>query len=330
MAQSLVDGLLELYTAIGIGVVVGTVLNRVRREQKLNEKALKINTVLVLNIATPALILVSLLTAEISLNVELVLAIIGVQVSTAIIGVIFAIVIMTRRKLPREQIGGYVLISGWPNATIFPLPIVISVFGDSFITIVMLFSSSALALRGTLATYLCVKFGAVKNQKISIKRTLREIFTFPPTISIIIAFVILAFSIPLPAVVLDVLVITKPWFSTLANVYGAITVGMILASVDRTQFLTYKKEIPWAMLLRFVVPALSYLPLSLFLAFPQDSATIKSILLLEVLGPPAIINTMFAANFHLDKNLVAVMVVVLTLFMILLAPLILLAGSCMF
>jgi predicted permease len=316
---SLLDGLLELYACIGIGFVVGFVLEK----KGVRGPVEKVMTWVVLNAVTPILVFTSLVKNAINIPWENVTSTVVVMVVTSIgsMGFTYA-TFRKRRDITDAKLGGYLLIAGWANATFFPLPIVLAVFGADFLIYPVLYASTSLVLRGTLATYLCIKLGANPGETVSAKKTLKALLMFPPTVAILIAIAYIAIGVPAPPELFNVIEVP---IAKISSWLGAATIGMFLNGVD-----IVKRDIPRSLLIRFAIPLLIFIPLSILLPIVEDVTTVKTILLLEVLSPPAIINTLFAARFHLDKELVAMSVVVLTILMIFLTPIILLVGSLVF
>ncbi|MBD3188561.1 hypothetical protein GF325_17150 [Candidatus Bathyarchaeota archaeon] len=333
MATSLLEGLLTIYIFIGIGLIIGKLLGEYR------DRVLKLGTRLAIYVLTPVLVFISLVNTEIVLDFRLVAGIILVQVTTSLLlmGITFAFV-KRRGTMENPKLGGYLLIAGFPNATVFPLPIILSVFGEAYLTIIFLFSSSALVLRGTLGTYTSIKLGsgsiegsgeekASPTENIDVKKTILKVIGFPPTIGIILAVIFLATGTPLPR---DALELIKDPLSAMTSCLGSGIIGLILAGLDTSKLKTYKRDLPACMLIRFVIPFIYFMIVSRFMKFSTDDTIIKSILLLEVMGPPAIFNALFAVNFGLKPEFVATMVVILTLCMIILAPLIIVVAPFLF
>lgn len=321
---SLFDGLLELYIFIGIGFGIGFMLER-KGFRTIVEKLL---TWIVLNAVTPVLVFTSLVKNAISLPWENVASTMLTMVITSIGAMCITHVVFRKSvDMTNAKLGGYLLIAGWANATFFPLPIVLAVFGTEFLIYPILYASISLVLRGTLATYLCIKLGANPGETVSVKKTMKALLTFPPTVAILIAIAYILIGIPAPQAMLAMIEVP---IAKLSSWLGAATIGMFLNGVDMVKVKGLKQDIPRSMLIRFVIPLGIFIPISILLPIVKDVTIVKTILLLEVLSPPAIINTLFAARFRLDKELVAISVVVLTIFMIFLTPAILLVGVAVF
>ncbi|MBN2153987.1 MAG: hypothetical protein JW839_21195 [Candidatus Lokiarchaeota archaeon] len=321
---SVLDGLLELYACIGIGLGLGFLLER-RGVRGLVEKIL---TWIVINAVTPALVFTSLVKNAANIPWENLASTVVVMVVTSMGSMGIAYASLRKRKgMTGPRLGGYLLIAGWANATFFPVPVVLAVFGADFLIYPILYASTSLILRGTVATYLCIKLGANPGERISAKETARALITFPPTVAIAIALLYVLAGPPLSPELLGAIELP---IARVSSWLGAATIGMFLNGVDLAKAKELKRDIPLSMAFRFALPLLIFLPLSLVLPVASDPMTVKTILLLAVLSPPAIINTLFAARFRLDKELVAMSVVVLTVLMIVLTPIILLVGSALF
>lgn len=310
-----------MYVFIAIGAFIGYILKGWR------EKVLQTSTKAIIYCVTPILIFISLVNTEITLSITLVLGIIFVQLSMSCLMMLIAFLALRNRSwMTGKKLGGYLLIAAFPNATVFPIPIVLAVWGESFLTLLFLYSSSALVLRGTLGTYTSIKYGRGEG-KIPVKQTLVKVITFPPTIAIILAIIFIGFNAQMPN---EILAVIKTPLSKLTSWFGAIVIGMILAGLQRKRLHEFKKDVLISSMLRFLLPFLYFVGIAIFLIFPDNNQIVKSILLLEVMGPPAIFNAMFAVNFDLDREFVATMVVLLTLMMLIIAPLLILLSPLIF
>lgn len=331
MAGTLLDGLIELYVAMLAGLLAGKILAR----RSLRQPGERVLGRVVLLVLTPVLVFTSLVNADIALDPVLVISIVIVQQVTSLSMMGLAYVGLKGKRIPDPKLGGFLLVAGFPNATIFPLPIVIAAFGPAYVAIIVLFSASELVLRGTLGTFLAMKLGAppvvtgeaTPSRGFSARASLKSFLLFPPTIAIILAAIWIPLGLPVPREALD---LVKGPLSKIVSWLGAAMIGMVLSGLDKSMFSTFKTDIPGSMVLRFVLPCVVYLPLAFLLPFEMDPVIVKTILLLEVMGPPAVMNAIYAVTFHLDKVFVSSMVAVLTLAMAVLAPVIVLAGPLVF
>ncbi|MHA1369353.1 MAG: AEC family transporter [Promethearchaeota archaeon] len=324
---SIFQGLLELYLSISCGALIGFFLKKKR------EKILSISNKILLYFLTPVVMFISLINFEIKLDFLMVSGIVITQILVTTNLIIIAYLIIGRKKIAkRGKTGAYLLIAGWPNATVFPLPIVIAFFGEQFLPIIFIFSSSALIMRGTIGTYLSIRFGGdgSTDKHLSFKKTIIKLFTFPPTISIIVAMVLISLKITFPESIIVPLNIVKTPLSKIGGWFGGIIIGFIVSGLQKNNLKEYSRDIPVAMLIRFLLPFIFFSLFSIVIHFSEHDVIIKSILLLEVMGPPAILNVAFAVNFKLDEKFVATMLVTLTLMMLGIAPLVLFVASCIF
>ncbi|MHA1791988.1 MAG: AEC family transporter [Promethearchaeota archaeon] len=321
MAHDLLSGLMEIYLFISIGAVIGYLL------KKRREKVLQILTKVTIYIFTPILIFISLVTTEMVITFELILSIVSVQLISACTMMAIAFLLCKKSgNMDNKKLGGYLLIAAFPNATVFPLPIVLSVFGEEWLIIIFIYSSSALILRGTLGTYTSIKYGSVEGS-VSLKETVIKFITFPPTLAIIVALLLLSLNVDMK---FDFFLVIKPGLSTSTSWIGSGIIGMILAGLERKQVHEFKRDIPYSFLLRFAFPFALFLLMSPLISNDTNNMIFRTILLLEVTGPPAIFNAIFAVNFNLDRYFVATSVVIITFLMIFLAPVILLIGAALF
>ena len=316
MADTLFINIFQLYFYIAIGFLIGFFFRNYR------EKISKYCTWFLINIATPVVIFLTLTTTNYNIDFWLIFQIVIVEVLSVLVAMGTTYYYLLKKGEDKRKIGSFLFINGFPNALIYTMPIVFAFFSEELVIIPVIFSSAALFVRGTLGMYVGEKLGA--DVQVSWKTTIKHLVTFPPLLGIIIGSLVLAFAIPMPVQLFsDIKTYMNPFYSNL----GSILIGIILSKLTKTDFKSYWKDIKLVALWRFAIMFLFFLSIAYLLQFPTDQTDIRTILLIDVIGPPAVINVAFALYFKLDDKFAAVSVAAVTLLALGILPLILWFGS---
>ncbi|MHA1146856.1 MAG: hypothetical protein ACTSR8_01270 [Promethearchaeota archaeon] len=213
-----------------------------------------------------------------------------------------------------------------PNAMLFPLPIVLSIFGSEYIIILVIFALMTILHRGTWLTYLCIKYGGKKG--LSYKDGIRRFFTFPPTLAIIVSIVLLTLNIKVDS---KICIQISDFLSIMATIIGALIIGFLLVNLKFNSIKEFKKDFGFVLIVRVFFSFVLFFILIQIFIFPIDIRTpILVILLLVFVDPPAVSNTVYAEYFELDKEFTAFCTIMITLLAIIYVPLILLLGVVIF
>jgi hypothetical protein len=207
----------------------------------------------------------------------------------------------------------------------YTIPIVLSVFTDALTIIVVLFASTMLILRGSVGTYFCQKLGA--DIKMDLKKTLYSLFTFPPFLAILIGAFILLVKIPIP---LEIFLIIKTPVNTIASASGAILIGMIMGGINKVEIKNYWTDIKWVLLWRFGIALIYTFTVIYLIQFPTYQTEIRTIILIILLGPPAVFNVVFSVYFKLEPKFAAIAVATVTLIALAFLPVFLIVGMIIF
>ncbi|MHA1731457.1 MAG: AEC family transporter [Promethearchaeota archaeon] len=224
-----------------------------------------------------------------------------------------------------KEMGAFLLLASFPNAMLYPLPIVLALFPSDLVLILIIFSTMALLVRGTLGTYVSERLGA--DVRPDLLSTVGKLFAFPPFLTIVVSIVIVAVDVPLPT---PQLLAVKPAVNLLATAVGAVLVGMILAGLNGPDLRMYWPRVKMVGLWRFGIAAAYFMAVVYFLHFDEFQTEIRTILLLLVAGPPAVFNVAYAVHFKLERQLAAVSVATITLLALAFLPLVILFGMAVF
>jgi predicted permease len=236
---------------------------------------------------------------------------------------------MLRKKGKEEnqRKGSILSLIAFPNAFLFPLPIVLSLFGPKYIVILIIFSLSAQVLRSTLLTYQCIYFG--KKMKTYVQN-LKELITFPPTIALIISVILNLLGIRLNQ---EIYITINEILSRITSMLGAFIIGLLLVNFDFSKFREFiiDQDFIMVLLIRVLFSFILFLVLSQFLLFPPETShIILIILMLLFVDPPAVSNVAYAEFFELDYEFSGFCVFTITIMAIIYIPLFILLGLWLF
>lgn len=317
MVSALTINILKLYGFIAGGFVVGLLF------KKQKDKISKIVTWLTINIFTPVVIFLTFTTTEYSISGISIVQILLLEVAS-----VFTFWLTTYYGLrnhidDKKKLGSFMFLNALPNVLIYGIPIVLAFYSESLIIILVVFTSAALVVRGTVGMYIGEKLGADVN--LSIKDTIKRLLTFPPLLGIIAGFIGMNLIEST-----DALVFTKDLISPLYSGLGASLIGLILTKLKFSEIKAHIKDISIVALWRYGISFIFYIAVVWFLTFPVDQTEIRTILLIAVIGPPAVMNVSFAVYFGLDEKFAAISVATITLISLMLLPLEIMFGTAVF
>ena len=321
--NQLIQSLFSFYLIVLIGFFCGKIL------KKYNKSLRKLFTFILIYILTPLLIFFSFLLPNFNFSFLIVLNIILFEVSLVFFSQLFIYFIFLRNRDPSQnkRKGALLMLVAFPNAMLFPLPIVLSVFGTNLVPVLVIFSLSAMVLRGTWLTYLSIYYGE-KETDINYKETFKKIITFPPTFALLISILITPFNFPFKISLITVL---NDIFSLITTIVGALLIGILLVNIEFSHIKNNKNDFLIVFLMRIGFSLLLFSILSQFLIFPRNiRSTILIVLLLIYIDPPAVTNTAYAEYFELDEKFTAFSVISITIFAMLYIPFFLFLSTYLF
>ncbi len=319
----------DLFTTLSIFYLIifcGFIFGRIFK--KHNQQIRKTISSILLFIITPPLIFFAFFLSEISLNILIVLNIIIFQIILVFTSqfITYFIFLRKRKNDQKKRSGAILNLVAFPNAMIFPLPIVLSLFGTDYVIILVIFSLIAMILRSTWATYLNIYFGAKKEQ--TVKENFKKMIAFPPTLTLIACVILKGFNLTFNE---EILAIIRDCISYSGTLLGAILIGVLIVNINFNKVKSFKKDFFIVLIIRLGFSFFLFLFLGLFLTFPPDMSKITlTILLLLYIDPPAITNTTYAEYFELDKEFSAFCVITITILAIFYIPLIIMLGMILF
>ncbi|MHA1282140.1 MAG: hypothetical protein ACTSQP_06480 [Promethearchaeota archaeon] len=314
--------ILYFYFLIFLGTILGKIFI------KYNSFIRKALTFILLYILTPPLIIFAFILPNITLTIEIIIIIIIFEIilvfSTQSVAYIFFL--KNKSKTENKRIGAILMLVSFPNAVLFPLPLVLYLFGTNYIIILVIFSITATILRIFWLTPLNMHFG--KKEPLGFKKGLKEFFAFPPTLALIISIILIMINIKADN---DFLINLNDFLAILTTICGALLIGVLLADLKFKDIRGYKKDFFLVLGIRVIFSFLLFFALILLFPFPKFIQTQASVILLLIfVDPPAVSNTIYANYFELDDNFAAFCVIAITLLAIFYIPLILILGLMIF
>ena len=316
--------LFTFYLVITIGYIFG------RTFKNKNKEIEKYLSFILLFIFAPPLVLFAFLIPNESLNTSVILNIVIFQIILVFATQIVAYLLILRKKGKEydQRKGSILSIVAFPNAFLFPLPRVLSLFGSEYIIILIIFSLSAQILRSTLLTYQCINYG--KNKMKTYIDNLKEMLTFPPTIALIISIILNLFGVRLTQ---EIFIMINEILSRITSLLGAIIIGVLLVKFDFSKLREFIRDKDFIMVLfiRVGFSFILFLILSQFLKFPPEiSQIVLIILLLLFVDPPAVSNVAYAEYFELDYEFSGFCVFTITIMAIVYIPIFIFLGLWLF
>ncbi len=309
-----------LYLIIGFGFVL------FKYSGQYKEPAKKYLTSAMLDIITPILLSLNLFTSEITLTPRFVLQIIALEMF-ALLLIMAGTYFLFRSKIQnRPTLGAFMKVTSMPNALLFPLPIVLLMFGSKYVIVLTIFSASAVVMRGTLGIFVALKFGNNntridgngENLRVNFKDVFLNLLKFTPLMAILITLVIMSLGIKIES---SSVASFKSFISWASTVGGSLVIGAILTDIKISEINQDKNILLYAIFIRFVFSVGIFLLIEPFIHFESENTIIKTILLLEFASPPAVFNVIFAVKYKLDEKFSALCVTLMTLLALIFIPL---------
>ena len=237
----------------------------------------------------------------------------------------FTIFLMNRRTEEKSQgeNGALALCATFPNALLFPFPIILAIVGDNGLFYAAIFVFIAMALRNTFGVILGIIYDPMKNSQENdqenqnmqiIKRNMMNLLKFPPFLALFIGmFIYIIFG---PESINRI-----PGFDIFKTIslYGSL----LLIGVSFQDFSQLhprnilSAEIGKVSSTRFLVAPLIVISFLIPLA---TSSGMAITLMIQSMAPPAISNVLYAQYFNLDESKISLVVTFVTLLALIVLP----------
>lgn len=300
--QSFIDTIIQFGLFYGF-IVIGYLIAKVSGKGKEINKYLNL---LLINIFIPLLFINTILTTSPSALTEIP-TIVTLTVIIHLLSPILMYIFLRRRDYEDSTKGVFYICATFNNALFIPIPLVLMFVGSSGLPIVIIFSLTQLVLLSTLGSFMGAAFGGGEDGR---NKIVKDVLTFPPFIAAIVAVILFIANVQLTGSIADVLSYTGTITTFLALISVGLGIGIRFSLVE------IRAALEVVGIRQVLVPLLT-IPLILLSGLTQVS---QSIIILEVLMPPAILTVVYAKSFKLDYEKAATIVTVGTLLLLPLIP----------
>ncbi|MFQ5979820.1 MAG: AEC family transporter [Candidatus Heimdallarchaeota archaeon] len=319
----LASKLIFIYLAIALGVLW-------RFSRFYREEVGKRFTQFTIWILFPINILVAILGIE---SIEL-STLIGIGILAVLIHVVSYLSLVSIKRISRRNriiddnpsIGAQAMTATFPNALLYPFPIILATVGDQGLPFAAIFVFFVMILRNSLGVFIGVQHTEGNHEvgtSLDIQKIVIEVMKFPPFIATILGFAILVLIGPQ-----DVQTPSVQLAKEFAIWGSLLLVGLSFQDLAQLKpnFLFSQKTLEVASV-RFAVAPFFGLLFALFWRFPP---LISFALMIQCMGPPAVANILYGRLFELPEDEISVYITSVTFLGLLLLPLEILVLSAIF
>jgi len=282
-------------------VFLGYILKRI---DLLHENDVDTLNKIVLNVALPSLIFITIYNTDFSILQSIAtLPLVGVIVGS-LCG-IFLYLVLTLKKFPDAKKWALVLPVSIGNTGFFGFPVTLGVFGMEGLIRAIFYDIATLIMFLSLSTILIFKFGG------EIKNSLKSLIKFPSLWAVILGILFSFLNISIGEI-LDISI----------NYLAAATVPLIMMSLGLTlKFEGIKRELKLTTMVVFIKLIISPILAIFVLGFLGFSSLEYSVGIIEASMPCSMIMLVLAIEHDFDYNLTANCIVISTLFSLITIPL---------
>lgn len=235
----------------------------------------------------------------------------------------FLTMYLLSRNRPTEETGSLVLCSTFPNALLFPFPIILAIAGSEALFYATIFVFVAMVLRNSFGLALGIRFQPQNSkdsdtderiQRLNYKKAFIDLLKFPPFLALVLGFLIHAIIGPQAIASIPGLDIAKD-----ISLYGALLlVGVSFQDLQQLHPRNFiSKDVSQVAFARFLVSPLVLLIMVFLL--PMTSIMVIP-LLIQSMAPPAISNIIYGKFFRFNDSQISLLITSLTVFALLILP----------
>ena len=282
-------------------VFLGYILKRI---DLLHENDVDTLNKIVINVALPSLIFITIYKTDFSILLEIAtLPLVGIIVGS--ISGIFMYLVLTLKKFPERKKWALILPVSIGNTGFFGFPVTLGVFGIEGLVRAIFYDIATLIMFLSISAILIFKFGG------EIKNSLKSLFKFPSLWAVVLGILFNFFGIPIGEI-LDISI----------NYLAAATIPLIMISLGLIlQFKGIKRNIELTSLATFIKLIISPVLAVFILGFLGFSSLEYSVGIIEASMPCSMIMLVLAIEYKLDFQLTANCIVISTLISLITIPL---------
>ena len=300
MIQNVLSTLYQVIVPLSIPVIVGALLGYYKN---LDTKPL---LTLYLYFLTPAIILNTLATAEISFDdvyKTLAFSLLNLGFLWAIANILGKVL-----KLPPSEVAGLTLVSTFTNSVNYGLPLVLLAFGQLGLDKASVYVIGQMIIVNTVGVYFAAR------SQFSVKNAIKSVFSLPAIYAAILALVLRTFDLHLPAEV-------ATGVSMVAGGYSPVVLAILGAQMVKVRTMPSEsngQSTFWTgLMVRLILaPLVAYLGLSIL----HIDGTLFSVLLILASMPVAVNAVVLAERFNASPELVSKCILWTTLASFLVLP----------
>jgi malate permease and related proteins len=277
------------FLLVGICFLLGILLRKFKRMP--DETPAVLNS-FIIHVSLPALAILHIHNVQISYGI-----LIPISMAWLLFG--FAVIIFrwmgSRLNWSRSVTGCMILVCGLGNTSFLGLPMIEVFFGKEGIpTGLIIDQIGSFLVLSTLGIFTASYYSGAKFDRLTV---LKRIVTFPPFISIVIAFLLLPLDYP------------KEMISLLEKLGSTLTPLALLSvgfQMRLTNFNSHKLELAIGLFFKLIsAPVLLYL---FYFFITQERGLIFDVTIFESAMPPMITAAIVATEYKLNKELAAMLV----------------------
>ena len=238
------------------------------------------------------------------------------------IGGYLVIRFLTRDNSSPPDTGALAFTATYPNALLYPFPIILAILGDEAIFYAAIFVFLAMVIRNTFGIIMGSWYSPLANGeadddiivKFKLTTLIKSMFKFPPFLAVIAGFI-------LHSLVGAEAIGSIPGLDIIKGIalYGSLLlVGVSFRDLsDLHPQNLFSKNTYRVTLTRFLIaPILALIPIFVF----QLESIVAIALLIQSMAPPAVSNIIYGTFFDLNESLMSTIITIVTLIALIVLP----------
>ena len=228
----------------------------------------------------------------------------------------------TKDEPSSSDAGALAFTATYPNALLYPFPIILAILGEDAIFYAAIFVFLAMVIRNTFGIFMGSWYTPTGQGsedeapvvKFKLTALIRSMFKFPPFLAVIAGFILHSLIGPEAIGNFPGLDIAKP-----IALYGSLLlVGVSFRDLsDLNPQNLFSRSTYRVSVTRFLVaPILALIPIILF----QLESLVALPLLIQSMAPPAVSNIIYGTFFDLNESLMSTIITIVTLIALIVLP----------
>ena len=229
---------------------------------------------------------------------------------------------LTKNESSLPDVGAIAFTATYPNALLYPFPIILAILGDDGIFYAAIFVFMAMVIRNTFGIFMGSWYTPNNNGseeegeevKFKLASLIITMFKFPPFLAVIVGFI-------LHSLVGAEAIGNIPGLDIIKSIalYGSLLlVGVSFRDLsDLHPKNLFSKNTYQVSITRFLIaPVIALIPIILF----QLQPIVAIVLLIQSMAPPAVSNIIYGTFFGLNESLMSSIITIVTLIALFVLP----------